>query len=63
MLSEDFRFLWQFNGNLTKEDYLAEGKGPYASLRTALPDLYWNAHDFRVRCTLFDSSIVLRLCA
>lgn len=49
MLSPDFRFLWQFNGDMTKADYLAEGKGPYATLRTALPDLFWNSYDYRVR--------------
>lgn len=49
MLSPDFRFLWQFNGNVTKADYLTEGKGPYATLRTALPDLFWNSYDYRVR--------------
>ncbi|CAN0187607.1 unnamed protein product [Pylaiella littoralis] len=48
MLSPDFRFLWQFNGNVTKADYLTEGKGPYATLRTALPDLFWNSYDYRV---------------
>lgn len=49
MLSPEFRFLWQFNGDMTKADYLTEGKGPYASLRTAMPDLFWNSYDFRVR--------------
>lgn len=48
MLSPDFRFLWQFNGDMAKADYLTEGKGPYASLRSALPDLFWNSYDYRV---------------
>eukprot|EP00752_Nemacystus_decipiens_P009512 g8503.t1 len=48
MLSPDFRFLWQFNGDMAKADYLTEGKGPYATLRTALPDLFWNSYDYRV---------------
>ena len=52
MLSEDFRFLWQFNGGMYRADYLKEGTGPYVSLRTALPDLFWNSYDYRVRpCT------------
>lgn len=49
MLAPDFRFLWQFNGDLDLDGYLKEGTGPYATLRTALPDLFWNAYDFRVR--------------
>lgn len=49
MLADDFRFLWQFNGDLSRAEYLMEGKGPYTTLRTALPDLFWNAYDFRVR--------------
>lgn len=49
MLSPDFRFLWQFNGDMSMTDYLTEGKGPYATLRTALPDLFWNSYDYRVR--------------
>lgn len=49
MLSEDFRFLWQFNGGMYRADYLKAGTGPYASLRTALPDLFWNSYDYRVR--------------
>lgn len=48
MLSPEFRFLWQFNGDMTKTEYLTEGKGPYASLRAALPDLFWNSYDYRV---------------
>lgn len=54
MLSPDFRFLWQFNGDVTRADFLTEGKGPYASLRTALPDLFWNSYDYRVRPTDID---------
>ncbi|CAM9342130.1 unnamed protein product [Ascophyllum nodosum] len=48
MLSEEFRFLWQFNGAIDRAEYLTEGKGPYTTLRSALPDLFWNAYDFRV---------------
>ncbi|CAM9651121.1 unnamed protein product [Ectocarpus sp. 12 AP-2014] len=48
MLGPDFRFLWQFNGDMGRADYLTEGTGPYATLRTALPDLFWNSYDYRV---------------
>lgn len=53
MLSEEFQFLWQFNGAMGRDEYLKEGKGPYTTLRTALPDLFWNSYDYRVSGLVF----------
>lgn len=51
-LAPEFRFLWQYNGELNRDQYLTAGKGPYATLRNAFPDLFWNGYDYRVRRVL-----------
>lgn len=46
LLSDDFELLQLFRPSLSKAQYL-KTYGGYG-LRTALPDLSYNAHDFRV---------------
>ncbi|CAM9790113.1 unnamed protein product, partial [Phaeothamnion confervicola] len=55
LLADDFKFVRAFQAPLDKAAYLCE----YSSygLREAFPDLFWNAHDFRME--RYDSNRVV----